>query len=172
MSSILDINSLAAMQLAEIGAAVRRRREALGLSQKALARLAGLSRATINQLERGGLTDLGIAKLARLLGLLGLDLGARRTARPARGLLMASRTASVSYRRALDARALAKALASGRIPPGLEPHLSFLLDEAPLQLVVRSVEEAARSEHVPPERIWRNLARWAAELESPRRVWA
>jgi transcriptional regulator with XRE-family HTH domain len=159
------------MQLAEIGAAVRRRREALGLSQKALAKLAGLSRATINQLECGGLTDLGIVKLARLLDLLGLDLAARRTARPARGLLMASRTASVSYRRALDAASLAKALASGEVPAGMQPHLSFLLDEAPLELVVRSVEEAARRERVPPEQIWRNLARWATELESPRRVW-
>jgi len=159
------------MQLAEIGAAVRRRREGLGLSQKALARLAGLSRATINQLERGGLKDLGVAKLVRLLGLLGLDLAARRAARPARGLLMASRTASVSYRRALDPASLAKALASGRIPPGMQPHVTFLLDEAPLQIIVRSVEEVARRERVPPKRIWRNLARWAAELESPRHVW-
>jgi transcriptional regulator with XRE-family HTH domain len=159
------------MQLAEVGIAVRRRREALGLSQKALAGLAGLSRATINQLEGGTLRDLGIAKLGRLLGLLGLDLTTRRAARPARGLLMASRTASVSYRRALDAGTLAQALASGRMPPGTEPHIALLLDEAPLQIVVRAVEEAARREQVPPKQIWRNLARWAAALRSPRRVW-
>jgi DNA-binding XRE family transcriptional regulator len=42
---------------------VKVRREALGLSQQALGRLAGLSRATINQLERGTLRDLGVAKL-------------------------------------------------------------------------------------------------------------
>jgi transcriptional regulator with XRE-family HTH domain len=159
------------MQLAEIGGVVRDRREALGLSQQALAKLAGLSRATINQLERGALKDLGVAKLAKVLGLLGLDLDARRSRRPARGLLMASRTASVSYRRALDAGSLARALASGDIPPGMEPHLAVLLDEAPLEIVVMAVEEAARRERVPPKRIWRNLARWAVELRSPRRVW-
>ncbi len=159
------------MQLTEIGAAVRERRETLELSQHALARLAGLSRATINQLERGALKDLGVAKLIRLLGLLGLDLDARRTATSARALLAASRTASVSYRHALSARSLARALASGEIPPGMTPHLSALLDEAPLPIVVRAVEEAARRERVPPKRIWRNLARWAAALRSPRRVW-
>jgi transcriptional regulator with XRE-family HTH domain len=160
------------MQLAEIGTAVRNRRVALGLSQQALARLAGLSRATINQLERGALTDLGVAKLVKVLGLLGLDIDARRGPRPARGLLMASRTASVSYRRALDAGALARALASGEIPPGMEPHFAVLLDEAPLPVVVMAVEEAARRQRVPPKRIWQNLARWAAELRSPRQVWA
>jgi transcriptional regulator with XRE-family HTH domain len=159
------------MQLTEIGIDVRRRREALGLSQKALGRLAGLSRATINQLEGGSLRDLGVAKLGRLLGLLGLRLGTRRVARPARGLLMASRTASVGYRRALDAATLARALASGRMPPWAAPHVAVLLDEAPLQVVVRAVEDAARVERVPPKDIWRNLARWAAELQSPRRVW-
>jgi hypothetical protein len=85
---------------------------------------------------------------------------------------MASRTASVSYRRVLDAGSLARALASGTIPPGMEPHVATLLDEAPLEIVVRAVEEAAKREHVDPRRIWRNLARWAAELRSPRRVWA
>jgi transcriptional regulator with XRE-family HTH domain len=160
------------MQLIELGAAVKVRREALGLSQQALARLAGLSRATINQLERGTLRDLGVAKLFRLLGLLGFALAPRRVGRPGRGLSMASRTASVSYRRVLDAGSLARALASGTIPPGMEPHVATLLDEAPLEIVVRAVEEAAKRERVDPRRIWRNLARWAAELRSPRRVWA
>jgi transcriptional regulator with XRE-family HTH domain len=160
------------MQLTEIGAAVRKRREALGLSQQGLAKLAGLSRATINQLERGALKDLGVAKLARVLGLLGLALDAKRARTAPRGLWMASRAASVSYRRTLDPDSLARALASGDIPPGLEPHLAALLDETPLPLVVRAVEEAARRERVPPKRIWRHVARWAAELRSPRRVWA
>lgn len=160
------------MQLTEIGAAVRARREALGLSQHGLAKLAGLSRATVNQLERGSLRDLGIAKLTRLLGLLGLALDAKQARTPPRGLWTASRAASVSYKRTLDPGSLARALASGDIPPGLEPHLAALLDEVPLPLVVRAVEEAARQERVPPRRIWRHLARWAAELRSPRRVFA
>ena len=46
------------MNLLEIGTLVRERREALGLSQGRLARLADLSRATINQLENAVVTDL------------------------------------------------------------------------------------------------------------------
>lgn len=65
------------MNLADIGQLVQARREALGLSQARLAQLAGLSRATINQLENGSLVDLGAAKLLALLNLLGLDLAAQ-----------------------------------------------------------------------------------------------
>ena len=49
------------MNMQELGGLVRKRREALGLSQQRLAQLAGLSRTTINLLEMGRLTDLGIA---------------------------------------------------------------------------------------------------------------
>lgn len=160
------------MQLTEIGAAIRARREALGLSQQAVARLAGLSRATVNQLERGALSDLGVVKLARVLALVGLRLDAKRVRTRPRALWMAGRTASVSYRRTLDADALARALASGEIPRGMEPQFAALLDEAPLPLIVQAVEEAARREHVPPRRVWRHLERWASELRSPRRVWS
>lgn len=159
------------MQLVEIAKAVRGRREALGLSQARLAKLAGLSRATVNQLENATLNDLGVAKLVKLLGLLGLNLETTREPRSTRGLRTASRVASVSYKRTLDAKSLARALASGDIPHGMEPYLTTLLDEAPLQIVVRAVEETARQEHVPPKRIWQNLARWASELRSPRCVW-
>jgi len=177
MSSIFDIREplvlfyASAMQLVEIGKAVRARREALELSQQQLGKLAGLSRATINQLENGRLKDLGVAKLVSVLGLLALSLDARRAATSIHGLRMATRVASVSYKRTIDSKSLAHALASGEIPRGMEPYLTALLDEAPLQIVVRAVEEAAEQEQVSPKRIWRNLARWAAELRSPRRVW-
>ena len=73
--------------LQQIGVLVRRRREDLGLSQQRLAKLADLSRATINQLETGVLVDLGVRKLAGLLDLLGLALvaGARPVSAPRRG---------------------------------------------------------------------------------------
>jgi DNA-binding XRE family transcriptional regulator len=84
------------MNLHEIGTLVRERRDTLGLSQDRLAKLAGLSRATINQLETGALMDLGVIKLACLLELVGLTFEAHARTTPHRGLLMASRTASVS----------------------------------------------------------------------------
>lgn len=160
------------MNLREIGLRVHERRGTLGLSQARLAKLAGLSRATINQLETGTLIDLGVTKLLALMDLIGLGLEASARAQSRHGLLMASRTASVSYKVPLEAGQLAKALVSGHLPASLVPHVSSLLDEAPLALVVSAVEEAAARGRVPPKRIWRHLALWAQELKSPRRVWA
>lgn len=65
------------MDLGQIGQRVRTQRKARQLSQHALARMAGLSRLTINQLERGGATDLGVQKLERVLNVLGLELSVR-----------------------------------------------------------------------------------------------
>jgi transcriptional regulator with XRE-family HTH domain len=160
------------MDLHEIGKLVRERRDTLGLSQDRLAKLAGLSRATINQLETGALVDLGVIKLACLLELVGLTFEAHARATPHRGLLMASRTASVSYKTQLDAGQLAKALATGEVQPGLLPHVATFLDEAPPPLVVSAVEEAAKRGRVPPKRIWQHVVRWASEIDSPRRVWS
>ena len=160
------------MNLREMGFLVRERREALGLSQERLAKLAGLSRATINQLEAGTLVELGVTKLASLLDLVGLQLDAGMRAPSRRGLLMASRSASVSYKAQLGAGQLAKVLTTGDVPADLLPHLATFLDEAPLPLVVSAVEEAAMRGQVPPKRIWQQLVRWAREIHSPRRVWA
>ncbi len=160
------------MNLPEVGLLVRQRREALGLSQARLARMSNLSRATINQLETGTLVDLGVAKLANLLDLIGLRFEAAPRVPSRRALFMASRTASVSYRTTLRADRLAAALVTGQVPPVLMPHVSTFIDEAPLSLVVSAVEEAAALGDVPPKRIWQHLLRWARELGSPRQVWA
>ncbi len=160
------------MNLREMGLLIRQRREALGLSQERLAKLAGLSRATINQLEAGTLLELGVSKLASLMDLVGLQLSAGMRAPSRRGLLMASRNASVSYKLQIGTGQLAKALATGIVPTDLMPHLATFLDEAPLPLVVSAVEEAAARGGVPPKRVWQQLVRSAHELQSPRQVWA
>lgn len=174
MSTIIDKNveGRQAMNLLEIGSRVRERREALGLTQERLAKLAGLSRATINQLETGALKDLGVTKLAVLIELVGLRLEAHAVPRARHGLVMASRTASVSYRSPIEAGQLAQALATGHIPSAVTPHVATLIDEAPLPIIVAAVEEAAQCAHVPPRRIWRNVARWARDMRSPRSAWA
>lgn len=160
------------MNLIEIGQRIRERRDELGLSQDRLAKLGGLSRVTINQLETGSIGDLGVSKLLNLLDLLGLTLDAR--VRPSQGhaLRMASRTASVSYKRELSSGELSHALADGVLPIGITPHVATLLDEAPLQIIVSAVEAAAQQEHVAPKAIWRHVIRWAHELQSPRKVWS
>jgi transcriptional regulator with XRE-family HTH domain len=156
------------MQLIEIGGLVHARREQVGLSQQRLAVLTGLSRATINQLERGTLKDLGIAKLISLAGLLGIDISANAKPPKANGLLMAAVTSSVSYRNQLDRHSLAKALATGIIPPGYHAQIGTLLGEAPLGLLVKAVEESAQREGVTPKKIWGHVYQWVKELQITR----
>lgn len=163
---------MSSIHLAEIGVLVRQRREELGLSQARLARLAGLSRATINQLETGAIVDLGVNKLTQLLDLLGLSLRAEHPSTPGRGLEAISRTASVSYRQSLTPAQLSKALASGDLPSRWLPHVSTMLDEAPAKFIVAAVEEAARAQGVPTKTVWQHVLRWAQELKSPRAAWA
>ncbi len=137
-----------------------------------LARLAGLSRATINQLENGSLVDLGAAKLIGLLNLMGMDLNAQSRAPRAQALALLSQTASVSYKTALLPDALASALVGGTLPAALLPQVATLLDEAPLQLIVAGLEEVAERTHTPPKTLWKHLTAWAHELQSPRAAWA
>jgi len=62
------------MRLEEIGAEIGKRRRTLKLSQAALVREAGVSRATLDALENGRLGELGFSKIARLLAAVGLEL--------------------------------------------------------------------------------------------------
>jgi transcriptional regulator with XRE-family HTH domain len=160
------------MNLTSIGQLVQRRRQALGLSQARLAKLSGLSRPTIIQLETGTIVDLGAAKLMVLLELLGLTLDASE--RPVRdhALALASQTASVSYRERLKPEALAAAMVEGHLPAVITPHVAMLLDEAPLSIIMGAVEEVARNTQCPAKTIRKHVLQWARDLQSPCAVWA
>ena len=165
------------MNLKDLAPLVLSRREALGLSQARLARLCGLSRATVNQLENGSLVDLGAAKLLALLNLLGIEWSASlrpaRAAREAQGgaLALLAQTASVSYRHALAPAALSQAIVSGSLPEAITPQVATLLDEAPLPLILAAVEQVAKQTHTPPKTLWKHLTQWAQALQSPRAAW-
>jgi len=73
------------MRLREIGNRIRSERRKKGLTQARLAEKAGLSRATLNGLEKGTVRELGFHKLDAILGILGLELAPTR-ARKAAGL--------------------------------------------------------------------------------------
>jgi transcriptional regulator with XRE-family HTH domain len=70
LPSILGI----VLDLLSIGTEIAQRRKTLKLSQAALARKAGLSRATLDALENGRAGELGYSKLTKLLAALGLEL--------------------------------------------------------------------------------------------------
>ena len=62
------------LDLISIGKQIAQRRKTLKLSQVALSRKAGVSRATLDALENGRAGELGFAKLTKLLTALGLEL--------------------------------------------------------------------------------------------------
>lgn len=57
-----------------IGATIRRRRKALGLSQTELGRMSGVPRTVISSLERNAFMELGVRKIDRVATALGLQL--------------------------------------------------------------------------------------------------
>jgi transcriptional regulator with XRE-family HTH domain len=71
LTGILGIDMLS---LTDIGSRIASTRKALKLSQKDLARKAGVSRATLEALENGRTAELGFSRLTRILAVLRLDL--------------------------------------------------------------------------------------------------
>ena len=159
------------MNLNDIGRTVRARRSELGLTQDQLAHLSGLSRQTLVGLENGTLGDLGVNRAGQVLSVLGLDIAEPTTLARSkkRGLWMAAKNASVSYGRELAPETLGRVLVSGEVSSLYAPHLTHLLDEAPVSMVVMAVEEAASAAHVPPRHVWRNVAKLAKSLAAHRK---
>jgi transcriptional regulator with XRE-family HTH domain len=155
-----------------IGPAVHKRRQELGLTQAALAALAGVSRATVNGLERGSLADLSMGRLGRLLQVVGLRLQWEPAQRvDALALTIAAQTAGVSLSTPLPPQVLAQALASGVLPKAYSAHIGTLLDEAPLPVIVAAVEAAAVQSGVPAAKVWKHVGEWARAQQSPRKEW-
>lgn len=163
--------------LLELGTAVKARRTDMGLSQTALAKLSGLSRATVNQVENSTLKDLSLKRAAQLLGVLGLSLEVppvhgRQAREPAHSALdIAARTASTSYRAPLTAKALRRSLEQGKLPQGFEPHMAVLLDEAPVSLLGRMVEELHAQGGSDRATLWRHMREMARSLACSRDLW-
>jgi len=62
------------MNLTALGEQIATRRRALGLTQAALARKAGVGHSTLEALENARLGELGYAKITHILAALGLEL--------------------------------------------------------------------------------------------------
>ena len=66
------------LTIGQIGNTVATARSSAGLRQTDLAAKARLSRATIDALENGRASDIGISKLSRILAAIGLELTIRQ----------------------------------------------------------------------------------------------
>ncbi|RFP24381.1 helix-turn-helix domain-containing protein [Duganella sp. BJB488] len=158
------------MNLAQIGDEIHSKRIQVGLLQEHLARFAGLSRVTINQLENGTLRDLGYTKLKAVMDVLGLGMETVQPSGLKSALAVAARSISTSYRDAITPDMLSTMLRSGVAPEQFQPHLMALLDETPLPVVVKAVAEAATPD-VPAKKIMKHLSLWAKQWKVCRTVW-
>jgi transcriptional regulator with XRE-family HTH domain len=158
------------MNLAQIGDEIHNKRIQAGLLQEHVAKFAGLSRVTINQLENGMLKDLGYTKLKAVMDVLGLDMETVQPSGLKSALAVAARSISTSYRDVMTADMLSMMLRSGQAPEQFHPHLMALLDETPFPVVVQAVGEAATSD-VPAKKIMKHLSQWAEQWKVCRAVW-
>jgi transcriptional regulator with XRE-family HTH domain len=60
--------------LADLGKTIAQKRKALGLSQAALAKRAGVGHSTLDALENHRLGELGFSRITRILTAVGLEL--------------------------------------------------------------------------------------------------
>jgi transcriptional regulator with XRE-family HTH domain len=156
------------MNLPQIGREIRRARLARGLTQAQLAAGALLTRTTVNQLENGLISDLGVRKIEALLDQLGLELVVDRSIEPKKTdfLRVASATASVSFKTPITAREILRALLTGRVPANRRPHLRTLLEESPRVVMAGLLEQVTR--YTKPGKVEVNLKRIAATLGIPK----
>lgn len=156
------------MRLQEIGYTIRKARRARGLTQVELARSAGLSRTTMNQLENGVFPDIGVTKAQAILAALGLGFRIQPLPRSRRPnyVRMARTSASVSFREKLSEGELVRALLTGRIPVNRRPHFRVLLREVPDAMLRGLVEDVGK--WAKPGRVAKNLAGIADQLKMRR----
>lgn len=146
----------------------------MGLSQERLAEISELSRATINELETGRLSNLSLTRAERLANELGFGLGVtglRKTKEEA-ALEAAARTASVSFADPLPPETLRDALLRGFVPPSYIPQLRALLDEAPVGLLAAVAAQLERDQGAPQKTTWRNMRQLAQSLACTRAIWS
>lgn len=159
--------------LKELGTEVRRRRQEIGLSQDALARVSGLSRATVVNLENGSLENLASTRIEALANALGLAVGLVAPVSGQKGAAVeaAARLASVPYKKKLPPDVLRDALLHGIVPPGYIPQMRTLLQEAPVATLATVVEELDRASKVPKAETWARMRTIASVLKCDRPIW-
>ena len=158
------------MRIHELGHAVRNARRARNLTQAQVAKIAGISRETLNLLESGLVRDLGIRKVLAVLEELGLALTVEPIGRPRSPnyLRMACTTANVSFKSALTEDELVHALVTGKVPAGRTAHLRSLFDEAPTTMLNVLAEEAAKWSQ--PGKLEKNLERLVHDTGASRKI--
>ncbi|MCI4430222.1 MAG: helix-turn-helix transcriptional regulator [Burkholderiales bacterium] len=164
--------------LQELGTAVKTRRSDMGLTQAALARISGLSRSTVNSLENGSIRDLSVNRAHKLLEAIGLSLSIPEVrprikqsavARSA-ALEVAARTANVSYKTQATGEHIRTALLKAEVPSAAFANVRALLEEAPVSMLARVVEQIHAESKTSRADVWKNMRAVAQRMHVQRDI--
>jgi len=153
------------MVLQDLGVAIRKARDARGLTQLQLATAAGLSRNTLNRLENGVFPDLGLRKAQAILRELDMEFAIKPAESHAQKLKfasMASTSANVSFKKELTSEELVHALLTGKATPGKAAHFIVLLEESPSVILKGLVDEVGAL--AKPGKVEKNLKKIAEQV--------
>lgn len=98
-------------------------------------------------------------------GSAGLTPSARRTP-----LVVASETASSTYKLMLPPEVLALALRKCVIPADFEPHIATLLEKAPLPMLSQVATQVRDEAALPLGQVWSNMRELASQLKIAREI--
>lgn len=161
--------------VAEIGTVIRAYRKASGLSQKELARMGGVSRATLNYLESGRDIEIGASRLLALLSVLGVPFRVPAGVDAAHDDAVVERAGKRIVgkgRRQLARHVVTEALLSGKVPDGYQGQIIEFLESAPEEVVLAAVRSAAARSGQGPRAIWKNARTLAKTVGSNRPIWS
>ena len=162
------------MRVADVGSTIRAYRKASGISQKELAAMVGISRATLNYLESGRDIEIGAGKLLALLHVLAVPFTVPADVdrvKDSAAVDAAVKGIGGKGGRKLTSMVLAEALATGKVPEGFEAQIAQALDGAEESTVLAIVRSVSASSGHPPRAIWKNGRSLAKAVGSSRKVW-
>lgn len=159
------------MKVSEVGGVVRAYRKATGVSQKELASLIGISRATLNYLESGRDIEIGASKLLALLTLLGIPFSVPDAVDREHDDKVLDRSVK-AVKGKLSRKVVVEAFATGRPPAGSESALLRLLEEASDEAAFAIIRAVSGGSGQPPKAVWKHARALARTLGSARALWS
>jgi transcriptional regulator with XRE-family HTH domain len=157
------------MNIQTIGTIIKHERVACGLSQKALAEASRLSRVTIVNLENGKVGDIGAVKLSELADIVGKPIFS--SGKPMDFVQMLLGSINTSYKNTMTKSQLEALMLKGESLSDYEGQMFHLIEEASIALLTGAVKQLAMQKQANPKQIWKNLAKLATTMESPKPFW-
>lgn len=154
-----------------MGSVIRAYRKASGVSQKDLAGMVGISRATLNYLESGRDIEIGAGKLLSLLDLLAVPFSVPAGIDREHDDDVLEKAAQAAAGKKLPRKVVVEALATGHAPAGSEAALLSLLDNTSEPAILAIVRAVAAGSGQQPKAVWRNGRSLAKAVGSSRTVW-